>query len=98
MQCQYRFAFFSDSAIEDVPSVGNDTSKEVDYASFLALMDELEKKEALAEKNGDDSDQSEKTTDGFDDSPYQRPVDNNPQNIEVIFLINLLFLISKHCL
>ncbi|CAL5212774.1 unnamed protein product [Lathyrus oleraceus] len=72
----------SDSAIEDVPSVGNDTSKEVDYASFLALMDELEKKEALAEKNGDDSDQSEKTTDGFDDSPYQRPVDNNPQNIE----------------
>ncbi|XP_058730402.1 uncharacterized protein LOC131602334 [Vicia villosa] len=70
----------SDSAIEDVPSSGNDTSKEVDYASFLSLMDELEKEEALAEQNGNDSDPSEETTDDFDDSPYQRPADNIPPN------------------
>ncbi|CAJ2642272.1 unnamed protein product [Trifolium pratense] len=68
-----------DSPIEDAPSSGNDTTKKVDYASFLALMDELEKKEQFAEENGDCSDQDEETAVDFDDSPYQG---NSPQNSE----------------
>ncbi|KAK2434706.1 RNA polymerase II subunit 5-mediating protein [Trifolium repens] len=69
----------SDSPIEDAPISGNDTSKEADYASFLALMDELEKKEALAEKNGDCSDEDEETTVEFDDGLYQRKSPQNPE-------------------
>ncbi|WJX20146.1 hypothetical protein P8452_09736 [Trifolium repens] len=59
--------------------LGMRQQKKQTYASFLALMNELEKKEELAEKNGDCSDQDEETTVDFDDSLYQR---NNPQNPE----------------
>ncbi|WJX50944.1 hypothetical protein P8452_37185 [Trifolium repens] len=69
----------SDSPIEDASSSGNDTAKEADYASFLALMDELEKKEKLAEKNGDCSDEDEETTVKFDDSLHQRKSPQNPE-------------------
>lgn len=72
----------SDSPVEDATSSGNDTAKEMDYAALLSMMDELEKKEELAEKNGEYSDEDEETTDDFDDSPYQRPVVNNPKNPE----------------
>jgi hypothetical protein len=44
-------------------------------------MDELEKKEKLAEKNGDCSDEDEETTVEFDDSLHQR---KSPQNPEVV--------------
>ncbi|CAJ2664992.1 unnamed protein product [Trifolium pratense] len=68
-----------DSPIEDALSSWNDTGKKVDYASFLALMDVLEKKEQFAEENGDCSDQDEETAVDFDDCPYQG---NSPQNSE----------------
>ncbi|KEH30697.1 prefoldin protein [Medicago truncatula] len=72
----------SDLPVEDATSSGKSTAKEMDYAAFLSMMDELEKKEELAEKNGDYSDEDEETTDDFNDSPYQRPVVNNPKNPE----------------
>lgn len=73
--------FFAESPMEDAPSCGNDTATKVEYASLLSKMDELEKQEELDAQNGDSS---EETTVDFDHSPYQRPVDNNPQNPEVV--------------
>ena len=69
---------------QDSPNLEKARADDEEYARMMSRLEELEKEE-LAAESGNHSDQNEETTDDVDYISYQRPVDNNLLNSEVIF-------------